>query len=89
MEASMMILRDLNANLTIYNEKVVTRNAELEKQADELSSQVFFEIKFSDHYENLAPMACFKLDFYSRSCSDSPFFTGKIVIWPKAKSSPS
>ena len=37
----MMILRDLNSNLTTYNEKVVTRNAELEKQADELSNQVF------------------------------------------------
>ena len=41
MEASMMILRDLNSNLTTYNEKVVTRNAELEKQSDELSNQVF------------------------------------------------
>ena len=41
MEASMMLLRDLNSNLTTYNEKVVTRNAELEKQADELSKQVF------------------------------------------------
>jgi len=41
MEASMMLLRDLNSNLTTYNEKVVTRNAELEKQADEMSKQVF------------------------------------------------
>ena len=42
MEASMMLLRDLNANLTTYNEKVVTRNVVLEKQADELSKQVLF-----------------------------------------------
>ena len=37
----MMLLRDMNENLTTYNKKVVTRNAELEKQADELSKQVY------------------------------------------------
>ncbi|CAG5085899.1 Oidioi.mRNA.OKI2018_I69.PAR.g11042.t1.cds [Oikopleura dioica] len=40
MESSMMLLRDMNENLTTYNKKVVNRNAELEKQADELSKQL-------------------------------------------------
>lgn len=55
MESSMMILRDLNANLTTYNEKVVTRNAELEKQADELSKQLQWLISSSTSTPESAP----------------------------------
>ncbi|CBY10408.1 unnamed protein product [Oikopleura dioica] len=56
MEASMMLLRDLNSNLTTYNEKVVTRNAELEKQADELSKQLLWLVTSSTSTREAAPI---------------------------------